>query len=67
MSPPKKAPLGIAIATGSDVAIESCDVTLVSGDIKGVATAIRLSRQTFKLSCSSSFWAAFGYNAPMMP
>ena len=43
-----RANLGVALGTGTDVAIEASDITLVSGDVRGVATALRLSRRTFR-------------------
>jgi heavy metal translocating P-type ATPase len=61
-----RADLGIAIDTGTDVAIESSDVTLVRGDLDGVATAIELSRRTDGIIRQNLGWA-FAYNLAALP
>ncbi|QDG49879.1 heavy metal translocating P-type ATPase [Persicimonas caeni] len=61
-----QADLGIAIGTGTDVAIESSDITLVSGDIKGVRRAVELSRSTYSKIKQNLFWA-FVYNTLLVP
>ncbi len=61
-----QADLGIAIGTGTDVAIESSDLTLMRGDLEGVATAIELSRRTYRTILENLGWA-FGYNSAAIP
>ena len=62
----KQANVGIAIGTGTDIAIESGDIILAKGDLGGVVSAIKLSKETFKKIKQNLFWA-FGYNIVAIP
>ena len=61
-----RADLGIAVGTGTDVAIETSDLTIVSGDLRAVADAIVLSRRTLAVIKGNLFWA-FAYNTAAIP
>jgi P-type Cu+ transporter len=61
-----QADLGLAIGTGTDVAIEASDVTLVSGDLRAAVDAIRLARRTLRTIKGNLFWA-FAYNVAAIP
>ncbi|WP_339155990.1 heavy metal translocating P-type ATPase [Actinomadura luteofluorescens] len=61
-----QADLGLAMGTGTDVAIEASDLTLVRGDLRAAADAIRLSRRTLRTIKGNLFWA-FAYNVAALP
>ncbi len=61
-----QADLGLAIGTGTDIAIEASDLTLVSGDLRAAADAIRLARRTLTTIKGNLFWA-FAYNVAAIP
>ncbi len=61
-----QADLGIAMGTGTDVAIEASDITIVSGDLRSVVSSLLISQRTLRIIKGNLFWA-FAYNVAMIP
>ena len=61
-----RADVGIAMGSGTDVAIEAADVTLMRGDLRGVVAAVDVARRTIRIVKENLVWA-FGYNVVLIP
>ncbi|MCU0767627.1 MAG: HAD-IC family P-type ATPase, partial [Gammaproteobacteria bacterium] len=61
-----RADVGVALGTGTDIAVEAGDLVLMSGDLRGVATAVRLARRTLGTIRGNFFWA-YAYNVALIP
>jgi Cu+-exporting ATPase len=61
-----QADIGLAIGTGTDIAIEAGDVILMSGDLRGIVNAVALARRTFRIIFGNFFWA-YAYNVALIP
>lgn len=61
-----EADVGLAVGTGTDIAVEAADVVLMSGDLRGVVNAFEISRRTMTNIRQNLFWA-FGYNVVLIP
>jgi len=65
-TPLAQADLGVAIGTGSDVAVEASDLTVIRGDLNAAVDAVRLARRTLAIIKGNLFWA-FAYNVVLIP